>query len=65
MVLNGSALLYLGAALMALAVVCAVIAALAMHQKRKKLDAQLQLEYGTKNGKRRSASESHDNAREQ
>ena len=51
MVLNGSSLLYLGTALMVLSVVCVVISVLVMHRKRKRLDAQLQLEYGPKDGK--------------
>jgi len=64
MFLDGSALLYFGAALMALTVVCTVIAVLVMHRKRKKLDEQLQLEYGPKDGKRRQTSADRDNMRE-
>ena len=64
MFLDGSALLFFGVALMALTVVCTVIAVLVMRRKRKKLDEQLQLEYGPKDGKCRQTSADRDNMRE-
>ena len=51
MFLNGTMLLYLGAALMALAFICAVIVLVILKRKRKQLDQQLELEYGPKGGK--------------